>query len=380
MTENILAESSHIQPKPQPKKKSEPTKRYDIDLLKKYCQENEVELVKDYTNIRLNAKTKIEGKCKIDNCNNTFCKSFEYLYVFNNTQCLVCSVANGRLKTINTNMERYGVKTTSQNKDVHTKMKNTNLQKYGAEYSFLNKEVQNKGKITLIKNYGIHPFKSKEIQDKIKNINMERYGVENVLLNEEILKKSKATILERYGVTNVLLHKETRDKITATVLEKYGVDNSFKSEEVRQKIKATNIKKYGFEHPMQNPQIMENASKKAYKLKDYVFPSGKIVKVQGYEHLGLNELLKQNINETDIVTGAKNVPTIWYEDETGKKHRHYVDIFIPSENKCIEIKSTWTAKKKKDCIFLKQNAGKALGYKYEIWVYNDKKERVNCYE
>ena len=59
-------------------------------------------------------------------------------------------------------------------------------------------------------------------------------------------------------------------------------------------------------------------------------------------------------------------------DEAGKKHRHYVDIFIPSQNKCIEVKSTWTASKKKDNIFLKQNAGKELGYLYEIWVYDGK--------
>jgi len=60
--------------------------------------------------------------------------------------------------------------------------------------------------------------------------------------------------------------------------------------------------------------------------------------------------------------------------------KHYVDIFIKSENKCIEVKSTWTAEKKKDNIFLKQNAAKDLGYKYEIWVYDGKGVRVEKYE
>lgn len=50
------------------------------------------------------------------------------------------------------------------------------------------------------------------------------------------------------------------------------------------------------------------------------------------------------------------------------------------QNKCIEVKSTWTAEKKKDCIFLKQNAAKELGYNYEIWVYNSKGVRVEKYE
>jgi hypothetical protein len=33
----------------------------------------------------------------------------------------------------------------------------------------------------------------------------------------------------------------------------------------------------------------------------------------------------------------------------------------------------------KDNIFLKQQAAKELGYKYEIWVYNNKKEKIICY-
>ena len=39
-------------------------------------------------------------------------------------------------------------------------------------------------------------------------------------------------------------------------------------------------------------------------------------------------LNNENINENDICSGCKNVPTIWYNDENGKKHRHYVDIYL----------------------------------------------------
>jgi DNA repair protein RadC len=106
-------------------------------------------------------------------------------------------------------------------------------------------------------------------------------------------------------------------------------------------------------------------------------PSGNIISCQGYEPFALNDLLqKELVKEEDIITGCKNVPEIWYNDDAGKKHRHFVDIFIPSQNRCIEVKSTWTAKKKQDNIYLKQNAGKELGYNYEIWIYNGKGERV----
>ena len=88
------------------------------------------------------------------------------------------------------------------------------------------------------------------------------------------------------------------------------------------------------------------------------------------------ENIKKNINEHDIITGCNNVPTIWYNDENGKNHRHYVDIFIPSQNRCIEVKSTWTFTKQKDTIFLKQQTGKELGYLYEIWIYDNKGNKI----
>ena len=169
-------------------------------------------------------------------------------------------------------------------------------------------------------------------------------------------------------------------KIKETCLEKYGVEHYLQTDEKKIKSKITCLEKYGFEYPAQNSEIMEKCSKNAYKLKDYTLPSGNIIKLQGCENYALDELLKDGMLEEDIINGCKNVPEIWYEDENGIKHRHYVDIFIPSQNRCIEVKSTWTAEKKKDCIFLKQNASKKLGYNYEIWVYNGKGEKVKCYK
>jgi len=126
---------------------------------------------------------------------------------------------------------------------------------------------------------------------------------------------------------------------------------------------------------------MDKATKSSFRLKEFIFPSGRLEKVQGYEPYALNDIIySEKIKEDDIILGVKYVPEIWYYDENNKKRRHYVDIFIESKNLCIEVKSTWTVGKKQDNIFLKQESGKKLGYKYEIWVYNNKGIRVEKYE
>ena len=91
----------------------------------------------------------------------------------------------------------------------------------------------------------------------------------------------------------------------------------------------------------------------------------------------LNDLLqKENILEDDIVVSRSDVPSVWYDDSCGKKRRYFVDCFIKSQNRCIEAKSTWTAAKKKDCIYLKQQALKNAGYLCEIWIYDSNGEIV----
>lgn len=197
---------------------------------------------------------------------------------------------------------------------------------------------------------------------------------------ENLKEKREETILKKYGVKNAFQSNIIKQKIENSMVNIYGVKNISQSEEIKDKKVETSLRNYGVKHPHQNPIIAEKASKNSYRTKLFTFPSGKQIKIQGYENYALDELLQNDVLEENIMTGCKNVPEIWYEDESGKKHRHFVDIFIQSQNKCIEIKSTWTAEKKKDCIFLKQQAGKDLGYNYEIWVYDGKGEKVGYYK
>jgi hypothetical protein len=306
--------------------------KYDYEMLTNICDDGNVTLLVDYKDKYVTRDTRIIGKCIL--CENSFNKSLNKLHKQRNFGCEKCAKI---LK-----FER---------------IKNTMIDKYGVEYA----------------------AKSEHFRDKMKSTTLERYGVEHGTQSEEVKEKIRKTNLEKYGFEYGLQNEEVKEKRRLSNLQKYGFENPLQREEIKEKSKKTCLKKYGVEYPSQNIEIYEKMNKMSYYLKEYTLPSGNIIKIQGYEHFALNELLK-NFNENDIITGCKNVPTIWYNDESGKKHRHFVDIFIPSQNKCIEVKSTWTFKKQKEIVLLKKLTGKELGYLYEIWVYDNKGNKVEFYD
>ena len=100
-------------------------------------------------------------------------------------------------------------------------------------------------------------------------------------------------------------------------------------------------------------------------------PSGKIIKVQGYEPFALNYLLAL-YKEEDIVTNRKDTPEFWYYTTDLKKHRYYPDIYIKSVNMVIEIKSTWTNIKHIEVDELKKQCVIKNGYKYKKLIFDSK--------
>jgi hypothetical protein len=350
--------------------------RYNFELLNNYCNENNIILKKDYSKEKINRDTIIEAKCL--KCDDICSKGFrEFMKI--GCFCKKHTEENRKEKIKATNLERRECEYPTQNKEVREKCKETCLKNWGVEYSMQNKEVREKCKETCLKNWGVeYSMQNKEVLDKAKATNLERYGFENPLQNKEIKEKIKETNLERYGFENPFQNEEIKEKIKETNLERYGFENPFQNEEIKEKIKETNLERYGFEHPCQNAEVSEKASKNAYKSYDYIFPSGRVEKIQGYEKYMLNDLLqKEGIQEDDIILKRSEVPAVWYEDIDGIQRRYFVDCFIKSQNRCIEAKSTWTAEKKKDCIYLKQKALKDAGYLCEIWIYDGNGEIVD---
>jgi hypothetical protein len=278
-------------------------------------------------------------------------------------------------------LEKYGCENASQNNLIKEKLKNTIFKKYGVDYTFQSEYIKTKIKAVCLEKYGVeNPNQNQSIKNKSKKTCLEKYGVEYASQIKENRDKFKETCLEKFGFKNPSQNEEIKNKKVETSLKNWGVKYPSQNEEIKNKKIETCLQNWGVEYPMQNNIIMSKNVKKNYKKKEYILPSNKIIEIQGYENFALDELIiNEKIDESNIITGVKNVPTIWYNDNDGKKHRHYVDIFIPSENKCIEVKSTWTLNHKKSNIFEKQKASKELGYLYEIWVYDSKGNKVETY-
>ena len=184
-----------------------------------------------------------------------------------------------------------------------------------------------------------------------------------------LIERQKKIWIEKYGVDNPAKTPEIKEKVKKIWKDKYG-DHPKRIKEVQEKYRATCLEKYGG-HPNQNRDVQVKSEFKGCHYKDYKFPSGNTIKVQGYENLAIDTLLTQ-FNEQQIIVGKANVPVIEYHINE-KRHVYFPDIYIPDENKIIEVKSEWSLQYPTH-VEEKAQATVSEGYIYEIWVYNGNKK------
>jgi hypothetical protein len=211
---------------------------------------------------------------------------------------------------------------------------------------------------------------TKEVRDKgycgalCKSCNQERW-----------VNARNQTNLKVYGkIGGINQTEQSKQKGVDTCMKKYGVPSANMAEEVKQKKIDTCLKNWDVENPAQSQEVMEKTQQNAKKYKEFKMPSGNIRKVQGYEPFALADLLKI-YTEEQIKTDRTDIPAIQYKVD-GKKKKYFPDIFIPHENKIVEVKSTWTYDCKTDNIQLKKDATEDEGFIYEIWCYDKKGIRV----
>ena len=182
--------------------------------------------------------------------------------------------------------------------------------------------------------------------------------------------KSKIkTFIARWGGIG-MASSELFSKMKNTNIEKYGVEYYSQSADWYKKCVETAMDKYGKEWVSKVDTINVKQQSGGYSYYDFEFPSGKVVRVQGYEPKVLAKLII-DYSEDDIVVGVQNIIDVIgffhyvYEGET---HRYYPDIYIKSENKVIEVKSTYTFNKEKEKNLLKRESvlNKNINFKFII--------------
>lgn len=409
--------------------KNENQYKENLEKLITYAQENNVTLYGNYSNI--NRDTRISGLCT--QCNSqTFEKTFRSLFK-TGSLCAICTLAKSQKKGKDTYRKRYGKnkvqkikKLNSNPQEVQKRREETNMKKYGSKSPLGNLQVQEKIKQTNKARTGYdNPWKNPKFQEKMRQNYKIKTGYDNAMQNPEVQEtrrqnyrnktgydhpsqnpevlerrrqkykektgydypgqnpavkeKMKLTNLRLYGVEYPMQNFKIQQKAAQKYFEKTGYFNPGQNPESQRERRKTCLERYGVEHPMQNPEISEKASKNAYKVYEYICPSGDIRYFQGFEKFGMKMLL-ETFPEEDIINLRTEVPELFWKDVDDIIRRHFVDFFMPLENLCVEVKSPWTFKQHKEEVLLKQKYAKEYGFRYEIWIFDKKGKLVKKLE
>lgn len=199
------------------------------------------------------------------------------------------------------------------------------------------------------------------------------------------LPRSVALFIRKY--TNEQPRKKSKDPIPLEDIEKinnlhneqgmtmkeigklYGctfpcVGKFFDKHNIPRRSKGEAIRLKNYEEPN-----MLNKLRLRAKLKEVVLPSGKIVKVQGFEDIFLKFVFDNNLlNEEDIDFKPKIIPYV----QNNIQRKYIPDFYIPKFNAIIEVKSWWTIQKQgKENLICKQRAVEAEGYKFCLVLDNN---------
>jgi hypothetical protein len=257
-----------------------------------------------------------------------------------------CVCSNINVEEIEKMKHTWNTKSDVEINKIQSKRRKTNLRKYGVDIASKLPNVIEKNKQSHIKNWGDYAMRTNEVLMKRNDTCIERYGGVG-MASEELFSKMKKTNVEKYGVEYYSSTNDWYDRCVKTASEKYGKEWVSKVDSINAKQQSGGYSYYDFE-----------------------FPSGKVVRVQGYEPKVLTKLVV-DYDEDDIVVGVQNIIDCIgflhyvYENKT---HRYYPDIYIKSENRVIEVKSDYTFNKEKEKNLLKRDSviNKGINFNFII--------------
>ena len=222
--------------------------------------------------------------------------------------------------------------------------------------------TKTKRKYTTLKKYGFE-----NISVPTRHIVAEKLKNKTDTEKKSIDEKKKIAYLKNHGVNNPNKSKLIRNKTKKTNLEKYGVEYPTQASEIVDLRRSNNLEKYGVISPTQLPEIYEKSVKSNYRRKEYVWKTGQVSIVQGYEPLVLKELEDLGYSFDQVKTKATDMPKFSYIHKN-KTKRYFPDIFIPKDNIVIEVKSDYTVVCNTEINSLKFQSVVDAGYEFRLEV------------
>lgn len=211
-------------------------------------------------------------------------------------------------------------------------------------------------------------MQTEEGKERLRSSLQSRFGVDHIAHIPGVQEKIVGTSMERYGVPSPNQYAPKKEKTRVTNQERYGGPCSMCSPVTRAKAKQTFFRRYGVEHALQHLEFFEKQMKTSYTSKDVTLPSGRVVRMQGYEPQVFRELLCMGLKEEDFEFDLAQWPVITYLDAKGDTRRYTPDFFVPRLNWFIEVKSTRTFKLDTGRILRKRSAVRAAGFMFNLIV------------
>lgn len=176
---------------------------------------------------------------------------------------------------------------------------------------------------------------------------------------------------ERFGSGSVRGTRSGQEKYAETWV-KNSEANRASVEAAKAKRISTCRERFGVDCVLKHPDILKKAHKNAsasmHQYKEFTSLNGNVYAIRGYEGFAIDILEAEGL---DFIADDFATPRVAY-DMGGKERHYYPDIFIPSLNKIVEVKSTyWLAKQplKNTSILL---GCQAQGFDFEFWVFDGK--------
>ena len=174
--------------------------------------------------------------------------------------------------------------------------------------------------------------------------------------SEKSREMSANTYIEKYGNFDII-NKKRRD----TMFEKYG---GYKLQTINRE--QIMMEKYGVKNPMQVHDYFYKNHESGLRFNTAII-EGVEIKYQGYELKGIYRLLSEGYSMSDINIGRAVVPTFRY-CLSGKRRVYYPDIYIPKDNRIVEVKSVYTYEKELEKNLLKRQAVIDAGYLFDFYI------------